>query len=395
MYLPLSTADAGITTELQYGTPPRNCNDDNAETKRYENNAIDENTRNMVLIPLFDDYENRFMMLQLLIEEDTQELTELPFNDSAPNVWRILRLLPPVKSYIEKKDKEEDANRSASQKKSFPENPGQQFSLGTRLPSIHGAPWPPSFLSILARTPFFLVSPTTVTDHGARWSLRFPPFIAPWAPSTATVSHCSVLVSSSRSQGKIAAVSGGDLATIGERHHDRLAAATTFVSGGFASSAVRLVASLPTTAPASVTPSALISVGACSHKTAASICSSFTEAPSTAPLPRVRSAGASSSKPPPLFSTEASSATTKTTAFEFRCGGFGGGRGTLTFVGSGSVNFPCSIATTPLLVPSPLPRVVPSTAGTTALTPTIAITLDLWNYRLQDLLNLLLLVGLS
>ncbi|XLR41887.1 hypothetical protein S83_026547 [Arachis hypogaea] len=77
-----------------------------------ENNAIDENT--MVLIPLFDDYGNRFMMLQLPIEEDTQELTELP-----PNVWRTLGPLPPVKSYIKEKDKEEEANRSAAQKVNY------------------------------------------------------------------------------------------------------------------------------------------------------------------------------------------------------------------------------------------------------------------------------------
>ncbi|XP_052117792.1 uncharacterized protein LOC127747683 [Arachis duranensis] len=65
---------------------------------------------------------------------------------------------------------------------------------------------------------------------------------------------------------------------------------------------------------------------------------------SPAPLPRVRSGGASSSKPPPLCSTEASSVPTKTTAFEFRCGGFGGGRGTLTFVGFGYANSTCSSA---------------------------------------------------
>ncbi|QHN88327.1 uncharacterized protein DS421_16g562590 [Arachis hypogaea] len=61
---------------------------------------------------------------------------------------------------------------------------------------------------------------------------------------------------------------------------------------------------------------------------------------SEAPLPMVRSAAASSSAPPPLSSLVASSAPTKTTACEFRCGGFGGDLRTIAGLARSRSTFP-------------------------------------------------------
>ncbi|XP_052119234.1 uncharacterized protein LOC107495988 [Arachis duranensis] len=61
---------------------------------------------------------------------------------------------------------------------------------------------------------------------------------------------------------------------------------------------------------------------------------------SKAPLPMVRSAASSSSAPPPLSSLVASSAPTKTTACEFRCGGFGGDLRTIAALARSRYTFP-------------------------------------------------------
>ncbi|XP_072088719.1 RNA polymerase sigma factor sigB [Arachis hypogaea] len=144
----------------------------------------------------------------------------------------------------------------------------------------------------------------------------------------------------SRSQGNTAAMSGAGFAMIeGTRRHRPLP---------FTVAALSSIVAAPST------------------RNFASICSPFAEAPSSAT--------------PPLFSSATSSVPGKTTACEFRCGGFGGGRVAFTSAGSWFASSTFSVATAPssapllaVSFPSPLPRVVPFTARPSTSSLSIAI----------------------